>query len=261
MTDFVGDALPLDDNGLEEATDSLQVSLPALWSVLHVETSGCGYLPDRRPKILFERHYFSRLTDGAFDKDYPDISNPSAGGYGPGGTNQYERLKKAMDLAHDAALKSASWGLGQVMGEHASDIGFTDVNTMVAAMCSSEAKQLGAMAAFIDSQGLSSALRSQNWPRFALGYNGKNYTQNQYDTQLATAYAALNRGALPSLIVRAGQVYLTFLDFDPHGIDGTMGRFTRSAMNEFQEKFGLPSTNDFNDATMDALRTAVAALQ
>src|SRR5204863_9082982 len=32
-----------------------------------VETSGCGYLPDRRPKILFERHVFSRLTEHRYD--------------------------------------------------------------------------------------------------------------------------------------------------------------------------------------------------
>jgi hypothetical protein len=261
MTDFVGTATPLDDTGLEAAVDRLQVSMPAFWSVLHVETSGCGFLPDRRPKILFERHYFSRLTNQAFDQSNPEISNPTPGGYGAAGANQYVRLQKAMSLAHDAALESASWGIGQVMGEHAGDLGYADVNAMVAAMCVSEAQQLTAMAAFIDTEGLSSALRSQNWPRFARGYNGPGYAQNQYDTQLASAYAALSQGALPSLVVREGQVLLTFLGYDPHGIDGTMGRFTRSAMNEFQQQATLPLTSDFDDGTLEALRTAVAALQ
>jgi hypothetical protein len=228
--------------------------------VIHVETSGCGFLPDRRPKILFERHYFSRLTGHRFDQQYPDISNPSAGAYGTGGAHQYDRLLRAMELAHDEALKSASWGIGQIMGEHADTLGFADVNAMVAAMCASEAEQLAAMAAFIDRNGLTSALRAQNWPRFAAGYNGPAYAENRYDTQLASAYEGLNRGALPSLRVRAGQVYLTFLGFDPQGVDGMMGRFTRSAMNEFQSKSGLSETSDFDDPTLEALRAAAILL-
>ncbi len=47
--------------------------LPELWAVLSVETSGCGYLPDKRPKILFERRVFSRLTGHRFDADDPDM--------------------------------------------------------------------------------------------------------------------------------------------------------------------------------------------
>jgi hypothetical protein len=34
--------------------------LPVLWSVVVVETSGCGFLPDRRPRILFERRILVR---------------------------------------------------------------------------------------------------------------------------------------------------------------------------------------------------------
>ncbi len=35
-----------------------------------------------RPTILFERHIFSKRTEGAYDAKYPDISNKIAGGYG-----------------------------------------------------------------------------------------------------------------------------------------------------------------------------------
>ncbi|MGG7377547.1 N-acetylmuramidase domain-containing protein, partial [Escherichia coli] len=42
-----------------------------MWAVIHVESSGAGYQADRRPKILFERHVFHRLTGGRFDAAHP----------------------------------------------------------------------------------------------------------------------------------------------------------------------------------------------
>jgi hypothetical protein len=252
-----GSAEPLDDASLNAAVDRLGVSLPAFWAVVHVETTGCGYLVDKRPKILFERHYFSRLTGRRFDDAYPDISNPSPGGYGAGGANQYLRLEKAMALAHDKALMSTSWGIGQIMGAHAVDIGFVDVADMIAAMCDSEGRQIEAMAAFIDTNNLASALRGQNWQSFAAGYNGPSYAQNRYDTQLAAACQGFSIGGLPSLRTRTGQMWLTFLGYDPQGVDGLMGRLTRSAMNEFQFRSNIPQTVDFDDPTLAKLKDAV----
>ena len=259
-TNFVGKAVALGDDGLQAALDLLGVTAPAFCAVLQVETSGCGFLASRKPKILFERHVFSRLTDHQFDRDAPDVSNKAPGGYGQGGDAQYARLHKAMALAHDEALMSASWGLGQLMGEHAKDLGFADVDEMVSAMCESEAAQVAAMAKFIDGKGLAKALGTRNWPRFAEGYNGSNYQINHYDTRLASSFEALSRGALPNLRVRAAQVYLTFLGFDPHGVDGVMGRMSRAAMNEFQGSKGLPATDVLDDAILRALRDAIDRL-
>jgi hypothetical protein len=92
MSDFTGAGAPLSQNGVEAVASSVSVGLPELLAVLTVETSGCGFLADRRPKILFERHVFSRLTSHRFDADDPDVSQPSPGGYGPSGAHQYERL-------------------------------------------------------------------------------------------------------------------------------------------------------------------------
>ena len=69
----------------------------------------------RRSTILFERHVFSKLTSGKYDKSNPDISNPAPGGYGRF-SDQYSRLSRAQKLDNDAALKSASWGAFQIMG-------------------------------------------------------------------------------------------------------------------------------------------------
>src|SRR5256885_15239712 len=93
---FRGTALPLDQEGLAEVIDRLGVHAAELWAVLNVETRGCGFLSDRRPIILFERHIFSHETNGKFDNSDPDISNPQWGGYGAGGAAQYERLQRAL---------------------------------------------------------------------------------------------------------------------------------------------------------------------
>ena len=51
MVEFVGPGLPLTQRGVDAATTSLGVEPAALWAVLAVETSGCGFLSDRRPKM------------------------------------------------------------------------------------------------------------------------------------------------------------------------------------------------------------------
>ena len=61
---FQGSGDPLSNNGFTAVAASLNVNAPEIWTVLAVETSGCGYLPDSRPQILFERHIFHKLTLG-----------------------------------------------------------------------------------------------------------------------------------------------------------------------------------------------------
>lgn len=92
---FEGTGKPLSEAGLRQAADQIGVELAALWAVMTVETKGCGFLPDRRPQILFERHVFSKRTDGKFDATAPDLSNRTQGGYGASGAFQYGRLERA----------------------------------------------------------------------------------------------------------------------------------------------------------------------
>src|SRR5216683_2352965 len=130
---FVGKSLPLSSSGLANVTEDLKVKAAEIWSVLHVETAGYGFLADRRPKILFELHVFSDQTNQPFD---PAGIGPD---YGADGAHQYERLAKAITFDEQAALRSASWGLGQIMGFNAKDAGFPDgVNQMITAMIESE---------------------------------------------------------------------------------------------------------------------------
>lgn len=251
--EFTGTATPLTEGGIAQATQRLQVGLPEIWAVLKVETSGCGFFADRRPQILFERHKFHRATQGRFDATAPDISNPKAGGYSRGAA-EYERLGRAIALDRQAALCSASWGIGQVMGFNAGLVGFADVETMVAAMTVSEDNQLQAMFEFVISSHLRTALQERDWATFARGYNGENFADNEYDTKLAAAFSRFSTSGTPDLRVRTAQMLLTYRGFDPGPIDGEVGNRTRNALRQFQEQAGIAATGEADDATLAALQ-------
>jgi hypothetical protein len=244
---FFGPGNPLTQGGLNDASKIADVGLSELWALVSVETSGCGYLPDRRPKILFERHIFSRLTGRKFDADDPEVSQPSQGGYGPSGTYQYDRLTVAMDLDSDAALKSASWGLGQIMGENFKEAGFASVDDMVAGMIAREDNQIAAITAFLHSTGMDDALRNHDWAGFARRYNGPNYAANNYDGTLGHFYAIYSSGDLPSLEIRSVQVALIYAGYPVGRVDGIVGRETSGAIRQYQTANGLTVTGQIDD--------------
>ena len=255
--EFVGKSLALSSGGLASAAQSLSVSVPEIWAVLAVETSGCGFLEDRRPPILFERHYFHRLTGGRFDDG--DISDSTPGGYGAGGVHQYDRLARAIALDRIAALRSTSWGLGQIMGENSAMAGYPDAGSMVTAMCDSEDAQLAAVASFILNKKLAAALQAHDWAALAAGYNGPSYAKNQYDGRLRGEYQKYSTGAMPDLSARAAQLYLTFGGYHPGPVDGFPGPRTRSAIADFQQRQNLPVTSEVDDNLLAQLAAAVFA--
>ena len=180
----------LTDTDFVAAANMLNVLVAAVKAVVSVESSGSGFFQDGRPKILFEAHYFSDLTGHIYDGSHPDISSRSWNReLYIGGSGEYNRLEKAKKLNEAAALKSASWGLPQIMGENFSISGYSDVFSFVKDMYETEGKQLKAMANFIKGNGLDKALRNLDWDAFAEGYNGSGYRQNQYHTKLADAFA------------------------------------------------------------------------
>jgi N-acetylmuramidase len=72
---FTGEALPLNDSDLQGAAQQLGCELVVLKAVADVESRGNGFLADKRPKILFEAHVFSRLTGHQYDGTHPGISS------------------------------------------------------------------------------------------------------------------------------------------------------------------------------------------
>lgn len=251
VMNFQGLGRPLNDEDMDAACQLLKAADPDVWAVLTVETRGFGFLQDKRPQILFERHVFHRLTDGKYDSVDSNISNKIPGGY-TSGSGEYDRLNKAIKLDEEKALQSASWGIGQVMGFNFKSAGFSSVSGMVLSMLDDEKSQLMAVANFIAAMGLASALQRQNWVAFARKYNGPSFRDNEYDTRLAAAYAKFNV-KLPDLHLRAAQAALFYLGIDPGPIDGFRGRRTTSALLEFQANSGLNQSGFLDQDTSSAL--------
>jgi hypothetical protein len=248
---FVGRSRALSQAGLLTSAQAAGAAVADLWAVVTVETSGCGFLVDRRPQILFERHLFHALTHGQFDDG--DISDQKPGGYGSSGAHQYDRLARAIQCDRLAALKSTSWGLGQILGNNYAMTGFGDVETFVTAMSDSEDAHVAALSAFVRSAGLEAALQRHDWAAFARGYNGPSYAKNRYDIRLRNAYTAASAGGLPDLATRTAQLYLRYLGFSVGPIDGVLGPQTKSAIVSFQTKAGVPPTGVVDDELLAQL--------
>lgn len=159
-------------------------------AVLEVESNGVGFLQDGRVRILFEAHHFSRLTGGKYNLTHPHISSEKWNkALYKSPTGEWIRLNEAMTLDKKAALQSASYGLGQIMGFNYSLAGYADVETMVIDFSKSEFFQFKGMLTFIkNNRVMYGALRNKQWALFASLYNGKRYKDNKYDTKLAEAY-------------------------------------------------------------------------
>lgn len=173
-----------------DAAATLKCEVAAIKAVAEVESRGAGFLPDGRPKILFEAHQFSRLTGRVWDKLYPNISSPKwKRELYLGGAKEYERLEQAIELDAPAAIQAASWGAFQIMGFNFQMAGFARPEDFVASMYTSEGAHLKAFVTFVHNLGLAKLIQSKSWEAFAKAYNGPRYKENEYDTKLAKAYA------------------------------------------------------------------------
>ncbi|AJE99640.1 N-acetylmuramidase family protein [Pandoraea apista] len=174
----------------------LSVPVAAVKAVTEVESRGSGFYDDGRPVILFERHImYRRLKDAigpqmteSYAKSHPGVVNATPGGY-RGGVAECDRLDEAAKIHRACALESASWGLFQIMGFHWQLLGYGSVQEFINAMYRDEAAQLDAFVRFVKANpAIWSALKAQDWAKFAKNYNGPNYAANKYDTKMAAAF-------------------------------------------------------------------------
>lgn len=191
---FRGAAKRLDDIDLPKIGAQIGVGEDEIHAVLDVEAAGSGFDAKGRPKILFERHWFHRLI--------PDHKRAQAVRQGLAvkkwsratyGKDQYALLERAMKIDEEAALKSASWGMGQIMGFNHKKAGFATVHDMVRAFMADEEQHLQAMVNFIKNSGLDDELRRHDWAGFARGYNGPGYKANRYDDKLRKSFEKWSR--------------------------------------------------------------------
>jgi hypothetical protein len=224
-----------------------------LWALIKKESETLtGFLADRRPVILYERHVFARQSAHRFDDSNPDISGPRyrAGEYGTL-ANQYRRLFQAMSLDRIAALKACSWGIGQTLGEGATDIGYPSVETMVKQMIQSEGLQMHGVVMEIKEKRVVDAFKDKDFDRFARAYNGD--TTGQYAQELQQDFHFYITKGLPDLTVRTAQLYLTYFGNFSHPVDGVFGDLTRQSLLKFQGQTILPASGKPDAATIAEL--------
>lgn len=189
--EFRGAARRLDDIDLPRIGALVGVGEDELHAVLEVETRGGGFDAQGRPKMLFEPHIFWRELGPSAARDRAEREGLAYRRWGerryPG--DSYPRLRAAMLIDQEAALRSASWGLAQVMGFNHGMVGYPTAADMVAAFLDDEETHLEAMMEFIRGAGLDDELRRHDWRGFARGYNGPGYEKHGYHTRLAAAYA------------------------------------------------------------------------
>lgn len=177
------------DAAYREAADIVGCEVAQIKAVAAVESRGGGFLSDGRPKVLFEAHWFSRLTGGKYDDSHPSISSPSWDrSLYKGGAAEHSRIEQAMELDRPAALKSASWGKFQIMGWHWDTCEYDNLQAFINGMWRSEGEHLRAFTWFCKNQGLDKPLREGDWHAFARGYNGPQYHKNNYAERMKEAY-------------------------------------------------------------------------
>jgi hypothetical protein len=188
----------------EHAAWLLKCDVAAIQAVAEVESgSNYAFLDTGEPVILFEPHVFHNFTDGLYDgKRVPKTSTSDKWGlisypdwrrgwYGPVSV-QHKRLSYAAHLDREAALKSCSWGLFQIMGHNHKRCNYPSLQRFVNAMYRDVSDHLLAFCQFIRSDyRLVDALRSHEWHTFKRIYNGPG--KNDYAEKMAVAYEALSK--------------------------------------------------------------------
>jgi len=84
------------------------------------------------------------------------------------------------------------------------------------------------------------------------------YAKNQYDTRLNSAFLTFkDPSKRPDLTVRTAQMLLYLLGYDPHGVDGSAGAHTLTALHNFQAAVGQPLTTGIDDGVVASLTAAL----
>ena len=169
------------------------LSPAAVKAVIKVESRGRGFNRNKQALLLFEGHIFWRelrrigLEPSALVEGNEDIIYPHSD-YKYYNRPQYPRLEKAKAIDLVAGLKSASYGMFQIMGFNHKLAGFETVEEMVESLGQSEENQLEAFISFLKNTACYDDLKAKDWVSFARHYNGSMYKKNQYDVKLEKAY-------------------------------------------------------------------------
>lgn len=197
MSDFLGSGRRLAPKDFRDAADLLGVREAHIRTIFEVECNGSGFDSTGRPEILFERHIFYRQLGPGPKRDRAvreGLAYPVQGTrpYIRGAAKEWEEFFRAYAIDREAAVSSASWGLGQIMGFNHAVAGYGTAEEMALAFAESEREQLFAFCRLVQSWNLVPVMLE--FPdlgacrKFAKRYNGPKYEKNRYHTKLADAF-------------------------------------------------------------------------
>ncbi len=191
--DFKGSGKRLGPADLERAAETLSAPLAVVKAVIEVEAGSSGFDRRRRPKILFEPHIFYRELGAGLKREAAEEQSLAyrkwgAKPYPKKMDDRYRQIEAAMRIDPVMALRSASWGLPQIMGFNHSVAGYPSVFDMVEDMKVGEGNQIQAFVRLLLAWELDDELRRLKWLEFSLAYNGPKAEEHGYPERLQRAY-------------------------------------------------------------------------
>lgn len=164
-----------------------------LQAFIKVESGGKGF-DSKTGKILiqFEPAWFKKMASyaptGAWSVNGVDRQ-----------AKEWEAFNNAFAIDREAAMKSTSIGLPQIMGFHWKRLGYSNVGAMWDDFKVSEENQIKALEKFIQTDPrLLKAFEQKDWHMMAYIYNGSGYAAQAhrlgivpYNIQLQKAYEAM----------------------------------------------------------------------
>lgn len=194
FTGYKGAAKRLDNIDIPKIGAEIGVGEDELHAFMDVEAAGSGFDVQGRVKMLFEPHVFYRELGPGKKRERAVKEGLAYARWKSGGypADSYPRLKAAMQIDETAALRSASWGLGQIMGFNFVSAGYTSVQLMIKAFADDEENQLRAVVKFLKARGLAPALKAHDWAKIERVYNGGGF-KGAYAVKMQNAFARWQR--------------------------------------------------------------------
>lgn len=156
--------------------------MKVLKAIIKAESRGAAFSTPGKPILRFEPYLFKREYKRVTKKDFtgdvpfhPGMANATyaEGRKRTGGqTSEWEVFGRAAAINRDAAIRSSSWGMPQIMGFNYKLLGYKTPVEMVEAFSRSEEAQKVGMINFLINSGLTQAVKNREWEKIGRGYNG-----------------------------------------------------------------------------------------
>lgn len=261
----------------QRCAGSYNIETELVQAIVKVEAGTAGFWASDNMKLLYEGHIAYKETSGDLRarlvkeglawRSWGDVP------YGKASLSR-ERLRKAIDIAGDQAYRWASYGLGQVMGFNAVQIGYPSAKNMFEKFLTGEPAQLEAIMRFIRTNNILQALRDHNWHKVARIYNGSGYQKHNYHGRLEQAYLnfkrnkpelpkgsndTLSKGDKGSAVLKL-QLRLNALGARLEE-DGHFGMATEQAVKHFQRERDLLVDGIVGPQTQKAISTGTVEIE